>query len=91
MSIIVRLPTSIAYLTGKNEVIECAATSVAQCIQELNLRFSGLKDILCDSEGDVSNLFFIFLNGDNITYLKGMESALKDGDELTIIPVAAGG
>lgn len=91
VSITVRLPASIAHLTGNNGVVECSSASVAQCIQELNKRFAGLKDIMCDSEGNMSTLFIIFLNGDNITYLNGMESTLKDGDELTIIPIAAGG
>jgi len=91
MNITVRLPASIAHLTGNNGVVECSSASVAQCIQDLSQRFAGFKDILCDTEGNVSDLFVIFINGDNITYLKGLDSALKDGDELTIIPVAAGG
>lgn len=90
-NITVRLPASIAHLTGDNKVVECAAHSIAECIQDLDVRFAGLKDILCDLDGNVSGLFFVFLNGENIAYLQGMKTALQDGDELTIIPAAAGG
>jgi molybdopterin synthase sulfur carrier subunit len=90
-NITVRLPASIAHLTGDNKVVECAAHSIAECIQDLDVRFTGLKDILCDLDGNVSDLFFVFLNGENIAYLQGMKTALQDGDELTIIPAAAGG
>ncbi len=89
--ITVRLPASIAHLTGDNKVVECAASSIAECVQDLDARFTGLKDILCDLDGNVSDIFFIFLNGENITYLQGMQTALQDGDELNIIPAAAGG
>lgn len=91
LSITVRLPASIAHLTGNNGVVECSSSSVAQCIQELNKRFAGFKDIMCDSEGNLLDYFVVFLNGDSIEYLKGMDYILKDGDELTIIPMAAGG
>lgn len=91
MSVFVRLPFSIAHLAINKGVVECESTSVSQCIRDLESRFPGLKGILCDAEGNVSDNFFIFLNGDNITYLNGMDSMLQDGDELTIIPAAAGG
>ncbi|HBW36017.1 MoaD/ThiS family protein [Desulfosporosinus sp. BICA1-9] len=90
-NIIVRLPTSIAHLTGDNKVVECAAHSIVECIQDLDVRFTGLKDILCDLDGNVSDLFFVFLNGENRAYLQGLKTTLQAGDELTIIPAAAGG
>jgi len=90
-NIIVRLPSSIAHFTGDNNVIECQAHSIAECIQDLDVKFKGLKDILCDLDGNVSDLFFVFLNGENIAYLQGTKTALQNGDELTIIPAAAGG
>jgi len=76
-NIIVRLPSSIAHFTGDNNVIECQAHSIAECIQDLDV--------------NVSDLFFVFLNGENIAYLQGTKTALQNGDELTIIPAAAGG
>jgi molybdopterin converting factor small subunit len=90
-NIIVRLPSSIAHFTGDNKVLECEAHSIAECIQELDVRFTGLKDILCDLDGKISDIFMIFLNGENIAYLQGMKTTLQNGDELTIIPAAAGG
>lgn len=90
-NITVRLPSSIAHLTGDNNVIECTAHSIAECIQNLDVRFTGLKAILCDLDGNVSDLFFVFLNGENIAYLQGMKTVLQNGDELNIIPAAAGG
>ncbi|MFZ3130535.1 MAG: MoaD/ThiS family protein [Desulfosporosinus sp.] len=90
-NITVRLPASIAHLTGDNKVVKCAANSIAECIQDLDVRFTGLKDILCDLDGNVSDLFLVFINGENIANLQGMKTTLQAGDELTIIPAAAGG
>ena len=55
------------------------------------MEYSLILVIYCDLEGNVSDLLFVFLNGENITYLQGMKTTLQAGDELTIIPAAAGG
>ncbi|HBW36020.1 MoaD/ThiS family protein [Desulfosporosinus sp. BICA1-9] len=90
-NITVRLPASIAHLAGDNKLVECSAYSIAECIQDLDVRFAGLKDVLCDLDGNISDLFFIFVNWENITNLRGVKTPLQDGDELTIIPATAGG
>ena len=89
--IVVHLPDSLKHLTGNSRMVESAAGSIYRCIEELEARFAGLMNVLCNEDGNLSDLFLIFVNGNNILNLQGMKTALKDGDELTIIPYAAGG
>jgi sulfur-carrier protein len=89
--IIVRLPASLRHLTGNNIVVESTANSIYECIDELDVRFTGLKNVLCDADGNISDLLLVFINGKNIRSLQGIKTALEDGDELNIIPFAAGG
>lgn len=60
MSVTVRLLSSISNQAGVNEVLESSALNIRECIKDLNQRFTGLKGILSDSEGNVSNIFLFF-------------------------------
>lgn len=91
MDVTVRVPASIGYLTRDNKVIKCEASTIAECINHLDLMFAGLKDKLCDSEGEPLDTFNVYVNGENIRYLQGRATLLKDGDEVAIIPAAAAG
>jgi len=91
MSVTVRIPASIGYLTRNNKVIKCEASSITECIDNLDIMFAGLKDKLCDNEGEPLDNFNVYVNGENIRYLQGQVTPLKDGDEVAIIPAAAAG
>ncbi len=63
---------------------------ILDCIDRLEKRFPGVKEHLIDPKGNISNVL-IFLNGDNLRSLDGLSTTVKDGDEISIIPLAAGG
>ncbi|MFZ5632950.1 MAG: MoaD/ThiS family protein [Bacillota bacterium] len=91
MKITVRLAGSLTGLTGGRSVLECGAAGVAGCIDELEARFPGIKGGLCDEEGKLKGVFNIYVNGENVKYLQGAATPLKDGDEVSIVPAIAGG
>jgi len=91
MSIVVRVPASLSHLTGGNMEAECAAGNIGECIEKLEVQFPGIKSMLCDEQGSRPGFINIFVNGENIRYLQGMETNLQDGDEITMIPAIAGG
>jgi molybdopterin synthase sulfur carrier subunit len=91
MSIVVRVPASLSHLTGGNMTVECAAGNVDECIKNLEDRFPGIKNMLHDEQGNQPGFINIFVNGENIKYLQGMETTLQEGDEITMIPAIAGG
>ena len=90
MSITVRIPTPLRTLTqGKDEVAASGAT-VRAVIDDLEASYPGLKDRLCDERG-VRRFVNIFLNDDDIRFLDGLESPVKDGDSISVVPAIAGG
>jgi molybdopterin synthase sulfur carrier subunit len=91
MSIQVRIPTPLRRFTsGAEEVGACGAT-VGKIVDDLERQFPGLKERLCDEEGRVRRFVNIYVNGDDIRFLQNLETSVKDGDELSIVPAIAGG
>ncbi len=77
------------WFDGETEY-SCQGERVLDCIHRLDERFPGVKAHLIDPDGNISNML-IFLNGDNLRDFDGLETTVKDGDEISIIPLAAGG
>jgi sulfur-carrier protein len=57
----------------------------------LNVSHPGIKDRLCDDTGELRRFVNIYVNEEDIRFLKGKETSLKDGDEVSIVPAIAGG
>ena len=53
--------------------------------------FRGVKERLCDESGELRRFINIYVNGEDIRFLSGLETPLKDGDEVSIVPAVAGG
>ena len=87
----VRIPTPLRRFTGGSEEVGAAGASVGAVVNDLERQFAGIKERLCDEEGRVRRFVNIYLNGDDIRFLSNLETAVKDGDELSIVPAIAGG
>jgi len=62
-----------------------------EMIEILDGTHPGLKDRLCDDSGELRRFVNIYVNEEDIRFLKGKETPLKDGDEVSIVPAIAGG
>ncbi|HAU31344.1 MAG: Molybdopterin synthase subunit MoaD [Desulfotomaculum sp. 46_296] len=91
MSIIIRFPASMGSFTQNNRTVKCEAQSVSDCLQKLDALFPGFKEKLSDAQGKPLDSFNVYVNGENIVYLQGIETKLNNGDEMAIIPAAAAG
>jgi len=91
MPIKVRIPTPLRKLTNNEELIEITAATVGGAIAELQTRFPGIKERLVDEGGGVRRFVNVYVNEEDIRFLQNQETALKDGDEVSIIPAIAGG
>jgi molybdopterin synthase sulfur carrier subunit len=91
MSITVRIPTPLQSLTKNQNEVQASAASVKEIIADLELKFPGIKARICDESGKVRRFVNIYVNEEDIRFLKGEETFLKDGDEVSIIPAIAGG
>ena len=78
-------------LTGGEELVEVEATTVGTAIDALQERFPGIGERLVDESGEVRRFVNVYVNGEDIRFLKNRETPLKDADELSIIPAIAGG
>ena len=87
----VRIPTPLRKLTNDVEVVEVEANTVAEAIEELQTKFPGFKERLLDESGSVRRFVNVYVNEEDIRFLKNKETALKEGDEVSIIPAIAGG
>src|SRR3989338_10102441 len=91
MSVKVRIPTPLQKLTANQSEVLCEASSVDQMLAQLEKQHPGIKERLCDAEGKLRRFVNIYVNEEDIRFLQGQETALKDGDEISIIPAIAGG
>ncbi len=91
MPVQVRIPTPLRKLTGGSEEVSAAADTVGNLVEELERQYAGIKDRLCDEEGQVRRFVNIYVNGDDIRFLSNLDTSVKDGDEVSIVPAIAGG
>ncbi|MBI3312759.1 MAG: MoaD/ThiS family protein [Candidatus Omnitrophica bacterium] len=91
MSVKVRIPTPLQKLTQQKAEVEVSATNIKSLIQELEKKFPGIKDRLCDEQGKIRRFVNVYLNEEDIRFLNQDETPVKDGDEISIVPAIAGG
>ena len=91
MSVRVRIPTPLRRFTGGAEEVGVGGATIASAIEDLEGKFPGIKERLCDEQGRVRRFVNIYVNGDDIRFLSSLETPVKDGDEVSIVPAIAGG
>jgi MoaD family protein len=91
MPVKVRIPTPLRKLTHDEEIVQVNASTVGGAIAELQTRYPGIKERLTDDAGSVRRFVNMYVNEEDIRFLQNQETALKDGDEISIIPAIAGG
>lgn len=91
MGIMVRVPTPLRKLTNGQDKLDIAAATVSELIEQLDSDFPGFKERLVDEAGELRYFVNIYLNGEDVRFLKGMETSTKSGDEISIVPAVAGG
>ena len=91
MPVKVRIPTPLQKLTKEQGVVDINASNVREMIDRLESTYPGIKDRICDEKGKVRRFVNIFLNAQDIRFLKQESTELSDGDEVSIVPAIAGG
>ena len=91
MAITVRIPQPLRGLTGDKSTVEAQGASLSGAIDHLEGNFPGIKERMVDESGALRRFVNIYVNGEDVRFLDGLNSALKDGDEVSIVPAVAGG
>ena len=87
----VRIPTPLRKYTGGAEVVQADGATVAAIVADLDKRNPGIRDRICDESGAVRRFVNIFVNGEDIRFQQNLDTAVKAGDEVSIVPAIAGG
>jgi sulfur-carrier protein len=87
----VRIPTPLRKLTNGQEEVKASGGSVAAVIADLDQKYPGLRERICDDQGKVRRFVNIFKNEEDIRFLQNLDTPVADTDELSIVPAIAGG
>jgi len=91
MAIKVRIPTPLRSLTAGQSVVEIDGKNIGEIIDLLDKQYPGIKARICDETNQIRRFINIYLNEEDIRFKQGQATALKEGDEVSIIPAIAGG
>jgi sulfur-carrier protein len=87
----VRVPTPLRKFTNGIDEVNADGNTVRSLVDNLEQKFPGIKERICDETGKIRRFVNVYVNGDDIRFLQNLETGLKDGDTISIVPAIAGG
>ncbi|MFM8871481.1 MAG: ubiquitin-like small modifier protein 1 [Actinomycetota bacterium] len=91
MAVTVRIPTTMRPLSGGASTVAVEGASLRDVLAALDAAHPGFKDRLFDAEGALHKFVNVFVSDDDVRYLQGLDTPVKDGDTVSLIPAVAGG
>ena len=91
MAIKVLIPTPLQKFTKNEPTVDCDGSSVKELLDSLEANCPGIKARLCDEQGIPRRFLNFYVNSEDIRFLDNVDTPLKDGDEVSIVPAVAGG
>ena len=91
MPITVQVPTPLRKLTGNQAEVGIEAATIGELVDGLESSYAGIKEKLVDEAGEIRRYVNIYVNDEDIRFLDGAETVLKEGDSVAIVPAIAGG
>ena len=90
MAIEVRIPTILRSYTGGAKAVEGSGATLDDLLNNLEAAHGGLRERLVDGE-KLRRFVNVYLNDEDVRFLGGLETPVKDGDTVTVLPAVAGG
>ncbi len=90
METVVRIPAPLRPLTGGKEEVSAAGATVGELIEDMEKKHPGIRDRLLDEKG-VRRFVNIYVGEEDIRFTGGLKTAVKAGDQISIVPAIAGG
>jgi sulfur-carrier protein len=87
----VRIPVQLRALTNGEEMVSASGKSVLEIIEDIEKKYPGVKERICEADGKVRRFVNIFVNEEDIRFLENLQTPISDKDEVSIIPAIAGG
>jgi len=91
MPVTIEIPTAFRRFTDGTPKVDTGAVTVAEALNDLVVRYPALSRHVRDEQGQIRQFLNVYLNEEDIRFLSGESSALKDGDRLLLVPSIAGG
>jgi molybdopterin synthase sulfur carrier subunit len=91
MPVLVRIPTPLRSLTKGSAEVQAKGETVADLVDSLEGQFPGLRERIMDEAGELRRFINVYVNEEDVRFLEGKETALKEGDHVSIVPAIAGG
>ncbi len=91
MSVTLRIPPALRSFTGGDAEVSFDGATVRALIEAAEAGHPGIRERICDDKGNVLRFVNLFVNEDDIRMLDGLDTPLKEGDSVSIIPAIAGG
>jgi sulfur-carrier protein len=88
---LVRIPTPLRSLTKGSAEIHATGETVAELVDTLEAQFPGMRERLMDESGELRRFINVYVNEEDVRFLQGKKTVLKDADHVSIVPAIAGG
>jgi molybdopterin synthase sulfur carrier subunit len=91
MAVNVLIPTPLRRYTGEKDTVSVEAGNISDLVLKLESDFPGLVGKLRDDQGELRRFVNLYLNEEDVRFMQGKETPIKDGDSVSIVPAIAGG
>jgi sulfur-carrier protein len=91
MSVEVKIPTILRTYTGGAKSVQADGDTVSALVDDLDAHHPGIKARLVTESGDLHRFVNVYVNDEDVRFTGSLETAVKDGDSVTILPAVAGG
>ena len=91
MGVNVRIPTPLRKITDGKSEVEARGSNILEIIEDLEASYPGIKGKLCEENGSVRKFLNIYINDDDIRFMDSLDTEVRDGDSISLIPAIAGG
>jgi molybdopterin converting factor small subunit len=87
----VRLPPVLRQYAGDAKQVEASGGTLGQVVGQVVAEYPGLRDQLLTSDGQLHRFVNVYLNGQDVRYLSGLETPVGERDTVIVLPAMAGG
>ncbi len=91
MAVEVRIPTILRSYTGGEKAVQGQGDTLSALLDDLDSRHGGLRGRLVTDQGALHRFVNVYVNDEDVRFLGGLQTALADGDSVTVLPAVAGG
>ena len=91
MPVSVRIPTPLRTFTKGADEVKVNGNNIKDIIENLEANYKGIKERICDEKGQIRRFINFYLNDEDIRFMDNLNTPVKDGDNISIVPAIAGG